>query len=123
MSIRDWSSDVCSADLFGDGHFVGMETMLGGMVKRAMDTYPIGVASREEGGPGGGADGLRRMEISKLYPFCGHLVEVGGLDIRRTEYTDILVTLVVGKDDDNVGLLLRRHDLCTGENRIQASGG
>src|SRR5690606_19874309 len=82
-----------------------------------------GVAPREQGSPGGGANGLCHMEIGKLYPFCGHSVEVGRLDVGGSEYADILVTLVIGKDDDNIGFLLCSRSLCIDENGKQASDG
>lgn len=108
---------------FGDGHFIRMETMFGGMVERTVNAHPIGVTPRKQGGTGSGANGLCGMEIGKPHPLRSHLIQVGRPDIGRSEYADILVTLIVGKDDDDIGFLPLSLFLRTGINEHQASRG
>ena len=42
------------------------------------------------------------MKVAKLAAFLGETVEVGSFKSLRTEHPDIAVTLIVGKDDDDV---------------------
>src|SRR5690606_37725980 len=106
----------------GDGCLVGVEAVFGGMIERTVDAQPVGVAPREQGGTGGGTNRLCSVEIRKTNAFCGHFIQMGRLNIGRAEYADILVALVVGKDDDDIGLLLYSPFLCTGDSGRQANG-
>ena len=66
---------------------------------------PDGVAAGEDGGAGGGADGSGGVEVVEDDGVLGHVVEVGSLDERVTGVAAVAVALVIGHDEDDVGLL------------------
>jgi len=69
-----------------------------------MNIDPVGVATCEQGGSGGRAHSLGDIEIGELGSFFGHLVKVRRGKAFGTKYAYIVVALVVGENDDNVGL-------------------
>ena len=69
-----------------------------------MHSYALGVTSGEERGARGGADGGGDEEIGKLAAFVRHAVEVWRLYLGGTEASEVAVALVVGEDDDKIGL-------------------
>jgi hypothetical protein len=64
----------------------------------------VGVATRQEGGPGWGAGGRTGVEVSQLHPFLRHAVEVGRQVIRAERY-DVTVARVGDEYQHDVGLL------------------
>src|SRR3546814_3940785 len=69
MRISDWSSDVCSSDLVGDGGAQGGAVQAG---------QAAGVALAESLGPGG-----RRIEIGDESGRVGAGIEVGQVPARQ----------------------------------------
>lgn len=85
---------------FGDGDFVRAKIMA-----VVGNVGPDGVAAGEDGGAGGGADGSGGVEVVEDDGVLGHVVEVGSLDERVTGVAAVAVALVIGHDEDDVGLL------------------
>ena len=74
------------------------------------------VGAGHERGSGYAANGLG-VEIGEAEPLGGHAVKVRGLDLGRTETAEICVTLVVGKDQDDVGAIGGAGDLSDQDER------
>ncbi len=66
---------------------------------------PLGIAASEEGGPGRRADGRGHHEVGELTAFSGEAVDVWSLDGVGAEAAEVSVSLVIGKDDDEVRLV------------------
>jgi len=85
---------------FGKCDFVGMED--GVAVLAVVDLgHADRVASGEQGRPRHAADRLH-VEVRKPHPLRGHAVEVRCLDERRAVAADVVVSQVVGEEDDEV---------------------
>ena len=71
------------------------------------------VAAGHQGGTRGGADWIGRIEGGEHATFIGHAVNVWGFDVLGAEAAEVLVTLVIGEDDDEIlscgGRLLPRN--------------
>ena len=115
MPLADAGGGVTvGGEVVGDGVFVGIESVGGFWEKNvAMHADALGIAAGEEGGAGGGADGAGDVEGGELFAFFGELIEVGGLDGFGAEAAEVIVALVVGEDDDDVG-----GRLCGAERRV-----
>jgi hypothetical protein len=85
-----------------DGDLVWVETPLVPRKENAQVAHPTGVATSQKSGPRGCADRSSRVKISETHAFLGHTVDMGRLDLGRPEATEVLVTLVVRHDDDDV---------------------
>ncbi|MFT6863092.1 MAG: hypothetical protein ACJAVK_001653, partial [Akkermansiaceae bacterium] len=93
-------------EVVGDGVFGGVESFFG---RREEDMLvhadALGVAAGEEGGTGGGANRGGDHEVGELAAFGGEAVDIGGLDLGGAEAAEVAVALVIGEDDDEVGLV------------------
>lgn len=96
------------AEGVGDGDFAGRESPFGVREEDASRTAHAaadGIAAGQEGGPAGGADLRRDVEIGKAKPLGGHAIEMGCPDRRGAVAAEIAVAEVIGEDDDDVGPL------------------
>ena len=73
----------------------------------AGDAVFVGVFSGEDGGAGGGAEGVGGEGVLEAHPFFGEAVKGGGLDVFVPVATEGLAGVVVGENEDDVGLWLR----------------
>ena len=55
----------------------------------------------KQGGPGGGA-GWADVKIVKAYTFLPQFIGVGSLEIGVTMGIDIPISLIIGKDENNI---------------------
>jgi hypothetical protein len=74
----------------------------------AMKSDALGVASGEESGARGCADGRGDMEVGETDAICCNGIDVRGLDGFRTEATEVAVALVIGEDDDDIRITRER---------------
>ena len=86
----------------GEGLFVVIEAGLVGGEEDAGDADTGGVAAGEEGGAGGGADGVGRGPVGEADAFGGELIDVGGGEGGAVA-VEVAVAEVVGVDEDDVG--------------------
>ena len=94
-----------SFEVIGDGVLGGIEPAGGGGEEDVLVHFdPLRVAAGEEGGSGRGADGRGDHEAGELASFLGEAIDVGRLDFGGAEAAEIAVALVVGEDNDEVGL-------------------
>ena len=63
------------------------------------------VSSSEQGGKRGPTDGLS-VEIGKAHSLSRHFIQVWRLDERRTKAADIIIALIIGEDNDEIGAYL-----------------
>ena len=94
-----------SFQVIGDGVFLRIETLGGGREQNMLvHADSLGIATREQGGPGWRANRGGHHETGELPAFLGDAVDVRGIDGLGTEAAQVAVTLVVGKDYDEVRL-------------------
>lgn len=60
------------------------------------------VAAGEDGGAGGGADGIAGVKMGEFDPALGKRVEVRGLDDRVAVESGVSVAEIVGHDENDV---------------------
>lgn len=79
------------------------------------DVGSDGVAAGHDAGAGGGADGSGGVEAIKDDGVLGHFVEVGSLDEGVPGVAAIAVALVVGHDENDVGVFSPKSKIRNGE--------
>ena len=89
----------------GDGGLVGVESAL--TVADAADARARVVAASEKLSPGRRAD-VADVEVIKSSPVASERIDVGGGEVGVAVDAQIAPTLIVGEDDDDVGLRRRR---------------
>jgi len=67
---------------------------------------PFRVATSQERSSGWGANGRSDEEVGKASTLGREPVDVWSPDGFRSEAAEVVVTLVIGKDDDEVGLFI-----------------
>src|ERR1043166_1894397 len=90
------------AEQFGQREFVGTDPGLRFGTERAEDPDPVGITPGQQCRAGSRAYRLPHVKTGKAHPFRSHAVEVRRFDIGRTEAAEILVTLIVSEDDDDI---------------------
>lgn len=124
MPLADAGSGVTLAlQQIGNRGFLGVQAMgVGGKNDMAVHPDALGIAASEQRGAGWTADRARDMEIGELPTLSRELVEVGGLDRLRSKTTKIVVTLVIGEDDDEIRFVRSRQERGTkkGEEKDRA---
>ena len=88
---------------FGEGDFVGMDADLRFRTQGADDADAVRVTAGEERGAGGGTDRLGGVKAAETTSLASKAIEIWGADVFGTERTDIGVTHVVAKNQDDVG--------------------
>ncbi len=68
------------------------------------DAGGVRVVTGKQAGPGGGARGGGDVTIGEGDPFVHQPVQVGGVHIRKAQSPDGVKALLVGDDEDDVGL-------------------
>jgi len=106
---------------FGDGGFVRVYPDFRLGAECALNSDTIRIAAGEQSGSGSRADGLSSVEVGEADAFFGHLIEIRRFDIGRAEDADILITLVVGEDNHEVGMIFSRSLGC--RHGLNRSGG
>jgi len=97
----------------GRGVVVGLKHLAHGSERRVEafakgtvgteDFGAAGVGAAEQGGPGGGADGLGHVEVFELGALVGEPIDVGRGIGGRAEGTEVGIARVIEEDDDDVG--------------------
>src|SRR5207245_1894544 len=85
-----------------DGQFLVADAHLRFWSECAEQADAIGVAPSQQRGARRRANGLPDVKIGETHSLARHAIEVGCFDIRRTKTADVLITLVVGENDDEV---------------------
>ena len=89
--------------MVGDGVFLRVQAVVGfGEKDVLVQAYAFWIRPGEKRGAGRGAYRTSDHEAGELSSFFCHPVDVRGLDIWRTEATQILVALVICEDDDEI---------------------
>ena len=91
----------------GDGHLAGVQPDLVPRKQHPEAADAFRVTAGHQCRPAGRADRRRRVEVGESHPLPSHPVDVWCLDVGRAKDTQVLVALVVGKDQDHVGCRLR----------------
>lgn len=92
-------------EVIGDGVFGGIEAAGGGGEENVLVHFdPLGIATGEERGAGRGADWRGDHEAGELASFLGEAIDVGCFDFGGTKAPEVAVALVVGEDNNEVGL-------------------
>jgi hypothetical protein len=86
----------------GKGHFAGIYPMTGLGPKGAMNPDAVGITTRKERGPRRRTDRLGHMKVRKSPPIFCQLVQMGCANIFGFKGTNIRVSKIVTKDQDNV---------------------
>lgn len=73
-----------------------------------MKSDALRVASGQESGARGCADWRWDMEVREADAIFCNGVDIGCLDGFRTEATEVAVALVIGEDDDDIGVTRER---------------
>lgn len=95
---------LCFED-FGKGDFIERHRGMGDeAVVVCCSLGAHGIAAGKEGRACGSADGLG-IEAGELHSLLGHLVDPRRPDVGGAIAAEVLVALVIGQDDDEVGLL------------------
>lgn len=95
-------------EVIGDGGFFRIHSAGRGWKEHVLvHSDPFGIASRQEGGAGRGTDWRGDHEAGEATSLLGKSVNMWSLDRGGSEATKITVTLVIGKDDDEVWLFSR----------------
>ena len=78
-------------------------TVFGVGADDARHAHVVLVAAREQGGAGGRADGAVGVEVVEAHPVPGDLVHVGRPQVFGAVVRHVVVALVVGQDEEDVG--------------------
>ena len=103
VPFADGGGDVAlGLEHLGDGGLLGVQPDVVARKQNAGDAYSWRVAAGHQPGAGRRADRGERVKVGELHSLPGHVVEVGRLDGLRAEDADVLIALVVHKDQDEV---------------------
>ena len=91
-----------------DGDFVGMQRDLRLGTEDARHGNARLVATGHERGAGRGANAVSGVEVGEAAAFLCDAIDVRRLDVRRAKAGEVLVALVVGVNDDDVGEFVGR---------------
>ena len=95
--------------VIGNGVFLGVQTLGRSRKQHAlMHTYTLGVTTGEQRRAGGRAHRRGYHEAGKLAPFFGDAINVRRLDGLGSETAQVAITLIVSKDDDEIGFGRKR---------------
>ena len=86
----------------GNQHLVVVNAVLRSGTRGSQHADPVRIASGEQPGSRGPADGLGNIPVREVHAFFGHAVEVGCLELGGSVDPDVLPALVIGHDDDDV---------------------
>lgn len=100
---EDSGAITAVAEQFGESELVGVDAGFGAWSERAVDADAIGVTTGEQGGAGGGADGLGDVETGEPRPFAGETIEMRGANFGGAVATEITPAEVIGEDQNDIG--------------------
>ena len=116
---EDSGAITAVVEQFGESELVGVDAGFGAWSESAMDADAIGVATGEQGGTGGGADGLGDVETGEPRPFAGEAVEMRGANLGGAVAAEIAPAEVIRKDQNDIG---RARWTGGGEGEVERAG-
>ncbi len=96
-------AEAAGGEGVAEGDFVEGDAVEAANFLRGEGAGSVGIAAREERGPGGGADGRAGVVLREAGPFAHQPVDVGRSDGAVVEDTEVAVAHVVGDDEKEVG--------------------
>ena len=107
MPLADTGRRIAlTLEMIGDGVFIGIEPDRAvGKQNVLVQTDAFGVAAGQQGGTRGRANRRAHEEAREFAALLGHPVDVGRLDFLRAETTQVPVALIIGEDDNDIGLV------------------
>ena len=91
---------------------------------RGINSHPLGIGTGQQCGARSRTQGAGRIEAGEFPPFFRHSINVRCLYIGGSKYTQVLIALIISKDDDEIGRFRwRRVGRCHRRDQAQADDG